>query len=198
MYCSIPESQTLRTLIENCGADKNSLASELTRLKGIVKEIVSSLSLPENATKKQILEAIRKLSANKESSNNTGYEVIKAENDKLKAENTLLKSGDEKYKKIQELLSRIEILEQLGFKLTDDEKNQITQAHSIEQVEEIKGRIIKGNFNKLLNQNSNYFKITIILATLAICSMIVATWSLLRKNELSQIKPMKKVNSKKK
>jgi hypothetical protein len=88
---------------------------------------------------------------------------IKLLNDKKDVENTLLKSGD-KYQEWLKLLSKIEALEELGFKLSDDEKELINKADSIEKVEEVRNEIIKGKFGKLLSQNRNYLAITIVLA----------------------------------
>jgi hypothetical protein len=86
--------------------------------------------------------------------NNNDYNSIKSERDLLKAENTLLKSGD-KYQEWLKLLSKIEALEELGFKLSDDEKELINKADSIEKVEEVRNEIIKGKFGKRLVKKPN-------------------------------------------
>lgn len=214
---NIPSGQTLASLIANYSSDKNSLQNQLTQaqkeldgkkdydaikaerdqLKQQMAEIVNKLGLASGATDKQVKDKITELmnrptGPGSPTCSHTDYDSIKSERDRLSNENTQLKDENKKLKeKKTRILSDVTNLEKNGIKFSDKDKEKINNADTAEKIEEVRSEIIGGKFNELKGKNDNSIILNIGLGVLAIGSLLILGWVLMRQTNLPQTEPEK-------
>ena len=178
---------------ENELINKSQLATELSQAeKDLLKFFSDQLGLDlavDNISKEQILEKIKEKRPDGSACTHTDYDTIRSERDSLQTE------MENKKRKISELedenekaITKKVLVEKTntswddwGVKVSSGKQEQIKNAASAVQVEEIRGEIIKSEFNRLKEENNSSFSLNLVLGILLLANLLILAWVIIQK-----------------
>ena len=180
--------------------NKSQLAAELSQTeKDLLKFFSDQLGLDlatDNISKEQILEKIKEKRPDGSACTHTDYDIIRSERDSLQTE------VENKKRKISELedenekaITKKVLVEKTntswddwGVKVSSGKQEQIKNAASAVQVEEIRGEIIKSEFNRLKEENNSSFSLNLVLGILLLANLLILAWVIIQKIIQKQVK----------